>query len=553
MMDVQLKDIQEYLGKLGYECIYIRNPNGDFLFIDICISGDIIRLKCIFPEAFPYEFPKVYILKEFYKKYEPLPHISDSGEICIFDTNRVFPNSKKPKELTLESIKQAEKILKDGILGDNSDEFLDEFYAYWNLKSEIIGDLIFNPTDKPQKLIYYKGNSNFIYLSDKKNKLINYLKYSKGCNVKSSKFKEALFLPVLNNWKPPFPKTNIDVIELLKKEKYYNEYINYVKNNKSSRIIIFSQKINNSLCICGWEHIKEDTPNGFRINNINPMYVYKKLYGNNNIKNIMINQLGHNRLYNRGGDGIIRDNIRVSITGCGSVGSYLTKTLVDLGINKFILIDNDELSSENTARHYCGASYYRYKKVEAIKEELIRHYPDIECKSIAENVFSVINYRIEEFNESDYNFIAVGNISIEEKFVSLVNNMKINKPIIILWVEPYLVGGHALILQNPQDITILFDENYAFKDRVIINGDEYIKREAGCHSTFLPYSAFELQMFINEVIDFLNKRVIEKNDKGNFSLTWIGRIDKVRRFKTGMKINSMWMSKKGRELIVRRL
>lgn len=552
-MGVQLKHIKEYLEQEGYECVYVNNPNGDFLFVDIYIDGEVIRLKCTFPSSFPYEFPIIYILKEFYKKYQPLPHISDSGAICTFDTNKVFPNSKKPKELTLESIRKAEKILNCGILGENSEEFLDEFYAYWDLNSEVIGDLIFNPTDKPQKLLYYKGNDKFIYLSDKKSKLLNYLKYSKGWKINASKLKEALFLPILNNWQPPFPKTNNDIIELLKNEQHYNRYIDYMKNNKSRRVIIFSQKIDNSLCICGWEHKKEDTPNGFRINSIDPMYLYKNLYGDNTIKNIRVNQLGHNRLYNRGGDGAIKDGIKISITGCGSVGSYITKTLVDLGINNFTLIDNDELSPENTARHYCGASYYRYKKVDAIKEELLRHYPDIECKVIAENVFSVIESRISEFNECDYNFIAVGNIAIEEKFISLINNIKIDKPIIILWVEPYLIGGHALILQKPQDINFLFDENYAFKDRVITNGEEYIQKEAGCHSTFLPYSAFELQIFANEVVDFINTRLIEKNDKSNYSLSWGGRVDKIRRSKNGMKINSMWMASNGRELKIRRL
>ncbi|WP_432404873.1 ThiF family adenylyltransferase [Wukongibacter sp. M2B1] len=551
MMDVQLSSIKEYLEEAGYECVYVANPNGDYLFIDIYIKEEVIRLKCTFPSGFPYEFPKVYILQVFYKKYAPLPHVNSQGSICTFDINKVFPNNDKPNELTLETVKQAETILIDGIEGRNKDEFRDEFLAYWQLESNVIADLIFTPTDKLERLFYYKRNKSFIYLSNDKKKLSNYLKYAKGWKISSSEFKKALFLPMLNKWYPPFANTNKEVIDLLSQEKYYNEFLSYMKDNTSNRMIISSHEVNDSLCICGWEHKKEKTPNGFRVNSVDPILMYKHIYGNTKIMKITVNQLGHRRLYDRGGDGTIKEDIKVSIIGCGSIGSYLTKTLVDLGINNFTLIDNDELSAENIARHYCGVSYIRNKKVDAIKEELIRHYPDINCTAVAKNVFTVIDDSIEIFNSCDLNFVVVGSMPVERKFITLLNEGNITKPIVFIWVEPYLMGGHAIIMQHKQDISTLYDCNFNFKNRVILNGEEYIKKEAGCQSTFLPYSAFEVQLFINAIIDYINKKIIEKKDKGNYLLSWSGRVDKARR--SDMKINSRWMSSKGRELRVLRL
>lgn len=553
MMDVQLKSIKDYLEKNNYECVYVTNSKRDFLFVDIYINNEVIRLKCVFPIGFPYEFPKIYILKAFYKKYHQLPHVDKEGLICIFDTNKVFPNINKPEMVTLECIKKAQNILQDGINEENLDDFYEEISSYWLMESTIIGDLIFSPGDKVKKLFYYKKNNKIIFLSDNKKKLIDYIRYSKELKINNSKIKEAIYIPLNSLWKPPFNITNREMFECLKEEKYYNEYVEYMRDNSSNRIVIFSQKLNDSIFIGGWEHKKVKTPNGFRNNSIDPLYLYKIVYGNNAINKININQLGHKRLFERGGDGNIKENIKVSISGCGSIGSYLTKTLIGLGINKFHLIDNDILTSENIARHYCGASYMMQYKVDSMKKEILKHYPDIECDISKESIFEVINNNLEIFNGSDLNFIAVGNIAIENKFISLFNNMEIRKPIILVWVEPYLIGGHAIVLQKKQDISSFFDYDFSFKNRVILNGEEYIKKESGCHSTFLPYSAFEMQLFISNIIDFINKKMIEKNDSGNYILSWCGRIDKARREYKGMKINSSWISSNGREFKVLKL
>ena len=97
----------------------------------------------------------------------------------------------------------------------------------------------------------------------------------------------------------------------------------------------------------------------------------------------------------------------------------------------------------------------------------------------------------------------------------------------------------------------MFDENFNFKERIIINGDDYLSREAGCQSTFIPYSGFEVQYFLSMIVDYINKNAFEKNSSGNYLLSWVGRIDKAR--KMNMKINSKWISSSGRELRVRKL
>ncbi|WP_346846358.1 ThiF family adenylyltransferase [uncultured Clostridium sp.] len=551
MMGVQLKGIQAYLEKNKLVCVYVDNPNGDYLFVDINVNGEEIRLKCVFPVSFPYTFPKIYILKEFYKKYKPLPHIQDfdeDGYVCTFDTNVVYPNPYMAKEVTLECIKKAETIMSDGIIGNNHEEFREELLAYWALDSDVIADLNFYPQSSPTELFYYMRNDSFLYISDNKKKLIDYLIYAKGWKIKSSELLKALYLPINGEWCPPFPKTNEEIFNILKEEKHYNSYIKYLKNNKNLHVIVFSQIIDNNICLAGWIQEKKPTPNGFRKNIIIPELIYGYLHKDVEIKKFIVNQLSHKRIYERGGDGRIKENMSISVSGCGSVGSYLTKCLVDLGINKFKLIDKENLSADNIARHYCGASSIRKNKAIAIKEELLNHYPDMSIEAIDKDVFSVIKDNLILFNQCDYNFVVVGNMPIENKFISLFNSGEIEKPLIILWVEPYLMGGHAIILQKKQANIFdkLFDVSYKFANNVLVDGEQYTKRESGCGSTFLPYSAFEVQQFLNSLLDYINQNIFDKPNNRNYLVSWCGRLDLARKNK--MKISPQWLSENNRKL-----
>lgn len=555
MMDAQLKEIQAYLEENKLGCVYIENPNGDYLFVDIDVKGETIRLKCMFPISFPYTFPKIYMLKEFYEKYKPLPHISEFGDdkfVCTFDSNIVFPNINKPKEITLECINKAKKIIIDGIEGNNKEDFKNEFSSYWEMSSKMHAELIFTPIEETTELYCCILNENLLVLSNSKEKLINYLMYSKGVKLKSYEFYLALYIPLEENWTPEFPINNRDIFNILKNERYYREYIKYLRNNTDKQIIVFSQK-NNNMCLGGWIHKKRSIPNGFRLNHIIPEYIYGMIYGEDEINKFSVSLLNHKRLYERGGDGNVRDDLKVSITGCGSIGSTLTKVLVDLGVKSFLLIDNDIITSDNIARHFCGAKYIGKKKVVSIKEELLNHYPDINIEILDEDIFLALDKKIESFNQCDFNFLVVGNIPIEHKLISMFVDGYIEKPLIIIWVEPYLMGGHVVILQKRQSDIIkrLFREDFSYYQNVLLDGDRYVKRESGCGSTFLPYSAFEIQIFINTIMDYINKNIFEKNNKNNYILSWCGRLDVAR--KNRMKISPQWLGEDNRKLRVEKL
>ena len=144
-------------------------------------------------------------------------------------------------------------------------------------------------------------------------------------------------------------------------------------------------------------------------------------------------------------------------------------------------------------------------------------------------------------NNCDCIFIATAYTPLEYIAVEHFNSQMITKPLIILWVEPYLAAGHALIIQKPQDVFAeLFDANYVFQHKVIKNHSNFSKKESGCQSTFIPYSAFHLKRFIYTFLDFLVRDVVGKQKVGNYLFTWCGDLSQIKSL--GGTLEDEWLT-----------
>jgi len=215
-MDVQLNEIINYLSMHGYNCML--NEDDESIIIDTNICGEKIILKCIFPFSFPYTFPKIYIEEESRDKIPLIPHINNGGKLCLFDENIAYPNSKKPNEVVLESVKKAIKIIEDGLNGTNKDDFIDEFKAYWDNASTLYAYTLFDVNEKPRFLYLYVNGEN-LYIGENKSKLIEYLKIVKQINVSENGFDKCIYLPLDCKLIPPYPKKNHEFYSLVMQNK----------------------------------------------------------------------------------------------------------------------------------------------------------------------------------------------------------------------------------------------------------------------------------------------------------------------------------------------
>lgn len=118
---------------------------------------------------------------------------------------------------------------------------------------------------------------------------------------------------------------------------------------------------------------------------------------------------------------------RVAIFGIGGVGSYVVEGLVRGGIQKFILVDNDEVSKSNINRQIIATSKTVGKpKVEVAKQRILEINPNANVE-IYQDFFMPESKEIFD-NTTTYIVDAIDTVTAKIELVVRAN--KLNIPII---------------------------------------------------------------------------------------------------------------------------
>ena len=361
---------------------------------------------------------------------------------------------------------------------------------------------------------------------------------------------DAIYIPMSEKIYPPFPHTNKEFYNILSKSKNGREYKKFLTNRKGNPIILFSQEDKGKYILSCINHIGIFDIKGFRKGKIAPDIAYRMIYSDNRVLKFTTEIINRKRLFYRGGDGNMIDK-KVSILGCGSLGGYIAQALTELGVNDFKLVDAENLRKENIARHICGMDFVDMNKSEAIKIKLANHYIGLRIETYPNNIYSLTTNNIEELSDRDIQFVAVGDMALESYIIDKYNKGELKGKIVIVWVEPYALGGHAIILNKQQDNVeqCIYDENWKLKNRILENPEKFTKKEAGCQNTFVQYSGFEADFFIRTLLDnIINGKLL--NDK-NYFITIAGKIDWAR--ENQIEITSKWLSTKNRTVNIEEL
>lgn len=108
-----------------------------------------------------------------------------------------------------------------------------------------------------------------------------------------------------------------------------------------------------------------------------------------------------------------KDNSKIHIIGCGSVGSTIAENLARCGLKNFVLYDFDKVESHNVANQMFTQQHIGKPKVEALRDILIDINPELT---------HTIELRPEGWTEkskklSGYVFLAVDSIEIRRQIV----------------------------------------------------------------------------------------------------------------------------------------
>ncbi len=545
------------------EIIQSSKQYNKFYKIEINLLSKSFILILAFPKSFPDTFPKIYLSKKNYQEIYPIPHIDKNRFICTRDPEIVSLSDKKTGEAIEKLIEIALEILEKGIKGENKEDFIKEFLAYWDDGPRYIFLSLFEPVENCEKLYLFELSKKLfgykLILSGSEEELVNWL-IPFNVKVESTKG-EALYLP-LSKFYPFSLNVNSDLLKILgnrPNEKYIGKVGNFFNKNARNCIIVSSFLIDGERILFGWSHQRGTVEKfkGFRRSHV-PLDIRFKDPKNKNIpiEKIEIIRLDKRRIFKRGGaiTTFLKKDNSIALAGCGSLGSYLAMSLSRCGISNFILIDNEYLFPENTPRHLCGflEASLKMKKVDAVKKRLTEHFPHLECKTYFSDFLQLLQEEKINLEKCDLLIIAIGKISLERRINFLQRRGVIDCPVVYMWIEPFGIGGHILYV-HPNKYgcyECCFDNNGIFKYSIARSDEKFQKRESGCQSTFIPYSSLQIEQFISiaskKILTVLNKGL-----KESILYTWIGDIKEFEDMK--FRINPMYVIKPPYSIIERKI
>jgi molybdopterin/thiamine biosynthesis adenylyltransferase len=485
------------------------------------------------PLKFPDYPPKFYLGEKDFLDFKTIPHVNKNREVCTRDPAIIVLNDSCPGQALEELLHIAIEILEVGIVGGLKKDFKDEFLAYWNDQAEsrmiLIGPVLETPSIMTQfEVIPSLFGCSFLVALSKSEAAAWLTRLAVKTQLQNPAKVICIHLPEVPASVPVTIQDIKGFMTLL--DTISTRYIKSFCGNH----ILASVPSNQDLMFFSWQHPLLPV-RGFRrkVGSV-PLYLSISNPEAKNVKVVkfQVKRFDRDRLIRRtiNMNVITERDFRLAIIGCGSVGSTLSMLLAKSGCRYFTLVDPDELTEENVARHLCGCSAMvaTPKKVQAVKHAVESHLPFVRCEALDGDILDLLSSSPQAFADTDLMLITAANMGVERR----VNDFFVlerPKPVVYIWLEPYAVAGHILyILPNSGGCyRCCFDSNGNFRLAVAENNQVLNKREAGCQQTFTPYGAADLDVFCGvackEII-----RVLHKPPTRSCLTTWIGDMEQFK-------------------------
>lgn len=189
----------------------------------------------------------------------------------------------------------------------------------------------------------------------------------------------------------------------------------------------------------------------------------------------------------------------VVIAGCGSVGSRVAEILAESDVDKLILIDYDDMTTDNVMRHYLGIQDVNQSKVSALKDRIQQNIPGLEIVAYKANILNwLISQNIEQLSEIHSIVLATGHPPTELEVCRRLYTYEANVHVVSGWLEAYGLGGHVLGFRSNDDgcLKCLYhDDDGNFSNHIRTSlfsnplGIVLSKNITGCAGAFTAYGS----------------------------------------------------------------
>ena len=488
-------------------------------------------------KSFPLSLPYIYLVP--WDSFGIIPHVETDGYVCYAQKEGSVLNFEDIEGLTHESITMAVQIVMDGTSGKNHRDFIDEFGAYWDRlnKAKDITSIV-SPGDQVKKVHLYKEKSGKRYFADDNGSFREFLRLP-ACKIWNPH--PAIYVPLKTGTiiPPPHPDGFWDLSQIRK-----IIFDNLDPCHKSQLLPLISKPHHEETILLGLPNTSGGkTLFGIWFKGINYEHPLKDGGIVGELVPLTVTRRDKEYLLPRGGSNLALRKKRVLLLGCGSVGGFIANELTRAGILQLTVLDKEALSHENLFRHILGKKQVRKNKVDGIKVDIEGRLPFVEVNPIPLSLEDALDSGKIKVGDFDLIISALGNVTVELAFNKHVHGID-SPPVIFTWLEPYGIGGHAVLtmlngagkkclncLYEPEDDDIRCRVSFAEK------GQSFAKNIDGCRSAFTPFGSLDA-MKTAELATRLAIATLNGDIKTNLIRSWRG--DATNFLESGKKLSARY-------------
>lgn len=514
-----------------------------------------LELDVLFDYKIPYSVPKIALVdKSYFLKW---PHVEKNGMLCLrHSKDKVMHNVGT--ELTDYLISNAIELINGNILGQSIGDFGSEFESYWIY---FITEDQKNPSEVflfadylPSSLeAYYIKINKKIIISDSKQKAEQWLRdyYNNDKTDESNFYKCAVFHLDSPIHPDQYPKNNKELADLLKNsDKQLLNSIVPVDYGSVPVVLSFDTE-NGTAYGCVWltepyeyNQMKKKYElhrfDGFRVKKNAPTERYLSVNAKTEFATVSV--LNKKWLIERGGKGYLPEvsKSKISIIGCGALGSGIARMLTQAGIGSLNLIDPEQLEWGNIGRHLLGAEYVGKKKTDGLKSYLRKQLPGTTyIESYPTQWEQAFKKDSSILSGQDLIISTTGSWDSEDALNYLFNNNASIPPILYGWFEPFGICGHSVLITKYGGCLSCGMDRYGnfLYPLTLWSQAEYLKREPACSAMYNTYGLTDIQpvqaMLVNTALDYLQNKIRYSEHK-----YWIGDINSLPELKGTLNNNT---------------
>lgn len=437
------------------------------------VAGERIRVGIGLPDDFPSILPKVHILSDLPAR---LPHIDRKGFVCPVQNEGTLLDARRDADLVVETIDRARRVIEDGLLGRNARDFLVEVEAYWAGGPSAVG--VIDANDEAREIsVAYSNTGKLFAVAD-----TPAAAEGRFPGLRGRWHHKGLYLPLdgertkaahpdrFAHWPGRlFEELTTGAYELVQNRR--------VSEGQTLVVLLGVPRPTGGRAIIGvhLEKFQRDD----RVLCAKPTAVHR----------VSIDRYDAARTLDRAP--AMRPN-RVVVIGCGAVGGYAVHALAWSGARELLLVDPDGYDGGNTYRHPLGRLGWQHPtKVDGLAAQLRAALPDLTVTPLAMTADAAFASRGDLLLQSDAVVVAIGNPSAPLQLNDELAERSFASPVIFTWLEPYGIGGHAVLIRygTPGCFRCLFRDEPQLRNTAdfAAPGQSFARQELGCHGAFTPY------------------------------------------------------------------